>query len=77
MSTTQTLEQSLEILIDELVGDDELREAFLRNPDRTLRLASEWGVPLCDSELRALRTPRYPVWDRVTEALEQRLGLAA
>ena len=74
MTATTTFEQSLEILIDELVTDDELREAFLRNPDRTLRAANDWGMPLSESEVRALRTPRFPVWERVTEALEARLS---
>ena len=31
-----TMQQSLEIFIDELVSDEELRDAFLRNPRRTL-----------------------------------------
>lgn len=75
--TTQLLEQSLEILVDELVTDDELRDAFLRNPLTTLRSASEWGMPLTDSELQVLCAGRFPVWERVAEELGARLGRVA
>ena len=78
MTTTgQHLEQSFEILIHELMNDDELRDAFLRNPDRTLRFASDWGMPLSESELRSLRAPSFSLWDRVIDELEARLGVAA
>ena len=78
MTTTgQHLDQSLEILVDELMTDDELRDAFLRNPDRTLRFANDWGMPLSDSELRLLRAPSFSLWDRVIDELEARLGAAA
>lgn len=71
------LEQSLEILIDELMNDDELRLAFLRSPCRTLQAGSEWAMPLTDNERRALCTCRYPVWERVTDALRSPDGLTA
>lgn len=76
MSTMQ-MEQSLEILIDELVANDELRQEFFRNPYATLRAAGEWGVPLTDREVDALCTGRYPIWERVIDALNDRLPLAA
>lgn len=71
------LEQSLEILIEELAANDDMRDAFYRNPDRTLRQASDWGMPLTESEVLALRTHRFPVWERVADALAERLALAA
>jgi hypothetical protein len=78
MTTTgQHLEQSFEILIDELMSDDELRDAFLRNPDRTLEFASDWGMPLSDSEVQSLRAPSFGLWDRVVDELEARFGIAA
>jgi hypothetical protein len=73
MATEWNLDQSLEILIDELLGDDELREAFFRNPDRTLSLAADWGMPLSETELRLLRAPRHRLWERVAEELAARL----
>ena len=71
------LEQSLEILIDELMGDEELRLAFLRSPYRTLQAGAEWGMPLTDNERQALCASRYPVLELVTEAIRDRQGLAA
>jgi len=68
-STDQYLEASLEILIDELTADDELRDAFFRNPHRTLRLASDWGLPLSDSEVRLLRLHANKVWNAVAQSL--------
>lgn len=76
-ATTRELEQTLDILINELEADDELRAAFFRNPYRTLRQANDWGLALTASELQALSSPRFPVWDRVADALESRLPQAA
>ena len=73
--TDHHLTDSLEILIAELTTDEELRDSFLRNPGRTLLLASDWGLPLSDSELQSLRAPR--VWNKVAEALEARFLEAA
>jgi hypothetical protein len=71
-----TTQQSLDIFIDELVSDEEFRDAFLRNPRKTLRGAAEWGLPLCESEIRSLIADRR-LWDRVVNALNTRLQEAA
>ena len=42
------MEQTFEILINELVADEEFRDSFLRNPRRALHLAGDWGLPLCE-----------------------------
>jgi hypothetical protein len=76
-STDQDLNDSLEILIGELVTDDELRDAFLRDPERTLRHANDWALPLSESEVQLLRVPSFRLWDKVAEALEGRLSAAA
>jgi hypothetical protein len=76
-STSQHAHDSLDILIDELMMDDELLRSFLRDPERTLRRASDWGLPLSDSELQALQAPAFRLWDRVTEELESRFAAAA
>lgn len=75
--STMNLEQSLEILIDELVGNDDLRHEFFRNPYATLRQADDWGLPLTDNEVQALCKSRLIIWERVAEALGIRLALAA
>jgi hypothetical protein len=69
--------ETFEILIGELMADEELRDSFLRDPDYTLRVAGDWALPLCESELAALRTPTFPFWDRVAEELAARLSAAA
>ncbi|MGE0815335.1 MAG: hypothetical protein AB7O28_13565 [Vicinamibacterales bacterium] len=76
-ATIRTLDQTLDILIDELQADDELRAAFFRNPHRMLRQADEWGLPLTHSEIMALQTPRVPVWEHVADALNARARQAA
>jgi len=70
-------QQSLEIFIDHLIEDEELRDAFLHNPAKTLRLAADWGVPLCDSEIRALVAIGPAIWDRITDDVGARLQEAA
>jgi hypothetical protein len=74
---TQMLEQSVEILVDELMHDDELRQAFFRHPHRTLKSGAEWGLALTDNEVEALCASRVPVWERVADAFKARLPLAA
>jgi len=76
-STDRHPDDTLEILIGELMADEELRDAFLRDPDRTLQRASDWALPLSDSEVRALRRAAHRICDTVAEALEARWPVAA
>jgi hypothetical protein len=71
------MEQTFEILINELVADEEFRDSFLRNPRRALHLAGDWGVPLCESEIHALMTIERSRWDEVAEEVDARLQMAA
>ena len=73
--TDQHVNDSLDLFVSELMTDEELRDSFLRNPRRTLQLASEWALPLSESELHALRAPR--MWSKVADALEARFLAAA
>jgi len=68
------LTDGLEILIDELVEDDELRRSFLRDPEETLATASEWGLPLTESELAGLRGGSISLWERIADEIEVRLA---
>jgi hypothetical protein len=70
-------QDSLEIFIGELMADEELLRSFLREPEQTLALADEWGLPLTKSELQSLQRPAFRLWDRVTEELEARYSEAA
>jgi hypothetical protein len=75
--TDNSVDRSLEIFIDELVGDEEFRQFFFRSPLNTLRHAREWGVPLSDTEIASLMASGSYVWDRVAEALNSQLLEAA
>ena len=76
-NTDRYLEASLEILIDELMADEELCDAFFRNPERTLRLAEDWGLPLSESEVHLLRVHARKVWDAVVDSIGPRHQSAA
>jgi hypothetical protein len=76
-SNHQHVNDSLDIFIGELMADDELLNAFLRDPEQTLERARDWGLPLSDSELQQLFASAYRLWDNMTEALESRCAVAA
>jgi hypothetical protein len=76
-STDRHPDDILEILIGELMADEELRDAFLRDPDRTLQRASDWALPLSESEVSSLRQSAHRLCDTVVEALEVRWPAAA
>jgi hypothetical protein len=66
------VEQTLEIVLDQLMADEEFRDAFIHMPRRTLSEAADWGVPLCDSEILALvAAPR--ALQRIADQLNARL----
>jgi hypothetical protein len=77
MTSTNAIQQSLEIFIGELAVDEELRASFFCNPRKTLRLAADWGLPLSDTEVGALLGANQSFWDQVLEGLDDRLQAAA
>jgi hypothetical protein len=70
-------EQNIAIFVDELSRDEELRQAFFRNPRRTLQRADEWGLPFSASEIQSLMAAGHAVWERVAEELSPQLIDAA
>ena len=54
------VQRSIEILIGKLATDADFRRAFQCNPRGTLHQASEWGLALTESEVRALWRPTRP-----------------
>jgi hypothetical protein len=66
------IDDSLDILLTELMADEELLDAFLRDPARTLNLASDWALPLTESELQSIRTVADRLWERLAHQLEMR-----
>lgn len=77
MSSYTDANDTLEILVNELMADGELYRAFLRNPVRTLQDARHWGLPLTETELRSLESPALRLWERMAVELEYRLSAAA
>ena len=71
------MSQTLDIFIDELLADEELRFNFFRNPRRMRWLAEQWELPLTDSEIQALIAMDPSLWDRIAEQLCSRLQQAA
>ena len=71
------MEQTFEIMIEQLVADEEFRHVFLRNPWKLLRSADDWGLPLCDSEIQSLISTTPAAWDEVAAEVCARLQKAA
>jgi len=70
------MEQTFEIVVDQLMADEEFRQSFFESPYQALRNRDEWGLPLCDSEALSLLAMPPSGWDRLTEALNTRLHQA-
>ena len=70
------MQQTFDIVIDQLVADEEFRHSFLQNPRGALR-NDDWGLPLSDSEIQSLLAVNRSVWDWLAEQLEARLEEAA
>ena len=77
MQTNQQVTDGLEILLLELMTDEELRDAFLRDPEGTLESASDWALPISESELQSLRGSARRIWDRVVDEVEAEFLAAA
>jgi len=71
------MDQTIEIMIDQLVEDEEFRQLFLANPWKLMREADEWGLPLSDSEIQALLSTAPAVWDEIASGVCSRLQAAA
>lgn len=71
------LRKSFEILLDELRSDNNLRDAFVRHPRKTLRSAGDWGVALTDSELYLLTAAERLVFAEVAAAFQGEFLAAA
>jgi hypothetical protein len=67
------MEQTFDIVMEQLVADEEFRRAFIRSPRATLRHADDWGLALSDSERYALLTSGPQVFERLADGLGDRL----
>src|SRR5262245_16283394 len=73
----QGVQRHIERLIGRLVTDEDFREAFQRNPQKTLNDAAAWGVDLSAIEVEALLATDQTLWDRIATELDSRLQKAS
>jgi hypothetical protein len=71
------MEQTFEIVIDQLVADEEFRDSFIRTPRQTLQESADWGLPLCDSEILALIAAGPRMLEQLADQLDDRLSRLA
>lgn len=71
------MDQAIDIFIEQLLNDEELRDSFFRHPRQTLRMAGDWGLPLSDSEVAALLAVEPSLWNRIAAQLIDQLQPAA
>jgi hypothetical protein len=70
--TNEYLQHTADVVLAELATNDEFCREFFRNPERTLQLAPEWGVPISPSEISALRRLGDRLWDWLSDELMAR-----
>jgi hypothetical protein len=70
-------QRSIEIVVGRLVTDEAFREAFLRDPQQTLKMLVESGMALTDLEIQALLGTHRALWSRMAEELDPRLQKAS
>jgi len=71
------VQRHIERLIGRLVTDEDFRDAFQRNPQKTLTDAAAWGVDLSAIEIEALLATDQKLWDRIATELDSRLQKAS
>jgi hypothetical protein len=70
--TNGYLQHSADVVLGELATNDEFCREFFRNPEKTLQLAPEWGVPIRPSEISALHRLGDRLWEWLSEELMSR-----
>jgi hypothetical protein len=63
----------IEMLIGRLISDEQFREEFLRDPERTLLALCDRGLELSRTEIAALISTDPTLWGRAAAALDPRL----
>jgi hypothetical protein len=70
-------QRHVESLIGRLVTDEQLRAAFLANPDAALRDLCDRGVDLSPTEIAALLATKPEMWQQAADLLDPRLQKAS
>ena len=71
------MQRHIELLIGRLVTDEDFRDAFQRDPEKTLADAAAWGLALSAIEGSALLATDQPLWERIALELDSRLQKAS
>lgn len=70
-------QRHVETLIGRLITDEQLRTAFLGNPEAALREFCERGFELSTTELAALVATNRAFWQQAAELIDPRLQKAS
>jgi hypothetical protein len=71
------VQRHIELLIGRLVTDEDFRDAFQRDPQKTLADAAAWGLALSAIEVSALLATDQTLWERIALELDSRLQKAS
>ena len=71
------MHRHIELLIGRLATDEDFRDAFRRDPEKTLADAAAWGLALSAIEVNALLSTDQTLWDRIARDLDSRLQKAS
>jgi hypothetical protein len=71
------VQRNIELLIGRLVTDEDFRDAFQRDPQKTLADAAAWGLSLNAIEVTALLATDQTLWERIALELDSRLQKAS
>ena len=67
----------IEMLIGRLITDEDFRNEFLGDPEKTLTGLSEHGLELSRTEVAALVSTDPSLWSRTADAIDPRLQKAS
>jgi hypothetical protein len=70
-------QRTIEMLIGRLITDEEFRNVFLRDPEKTLIELNELGLDLSRTEIAALISTDPTLWARTADAIDPRLQKAS
>jgi hypothetical protein len=71
------VQRHIELLIGRLATDEDFRDAFQREPEKTLADAAAWGLALSTIEVSALLSTDQTLWERIAFELDSRLQKAS
>ena len=71
------MQRHIELLIGRLATDEDFRDAFQREPEKTLADAAAWGLALSAIEVSALLSTDQTLWERIAFELDSRLQKAS